>query len=158
MSVTSLPRQLLVFDVGERPCALPLDAVERVVRAVAVTPLPAAPEAVRGVINVRGRVLPVYDLHKRFGLPTRAVGADDSMIIAAAAGRDVALVADGVRGVTEWDGEQAVAPEQIAPGVAGVAGVLKLGEELAVIHDLETFLSPGERAALDAALRRTSQD
>lgn len=51
--------------------ALSLAQVERVIRAVEITPLPQAPEIITGVINVRGRVIPVVDIRKRFRLPVR---------------------------------------------------------------------------------------
>jgi purine-binding chemotaxis protein CheW len=59
---------LFVFSLDAQPFALPLAVVERVVRAVAVTPLPRMPQIILGVINLQGRIIPVINLRKLFGL------------------------------------------------------------------------------------------
>lgn len=66
--------QLVVFRLDAQRFALPLTAVERVVRAVAVTLLPDAPAIVLGAIDVHGRVLPVLNVRRRFNLPQREIG------------------------------------------------------------------------------------
>ena len=62
---------VIVFILDSQRFALPLDVVERVVRAAASDPLPNAPPIVRGVIDVGGEVLPLLSLRHRFGLPDR---------------------------------------------------------------------------------------
>ena len=64
------PDQIVVFALDEPRYALPLSAVERVVRAVEITPLPKAPEIVLGVINMQGQVVPAVDIRKRFRCST----------------------------------------------------------------------------------------
>ncbi len=80
----SLSDQYVVFGLDEHSFALRLSAVVRVVRAVEVTPLPRAPEIVLGVINVQGRITPVFDVRKRFRLPAREISLSDQFIIARA--------------------------------------------------------------------------
>jgi purine-binding chemotaxis protein CheW len=70
--------QLVVFRLDERRYALPLAAVERVVRSVTVTPLPGAPAIVLGGINVHGRVLPVLNVRRRFRMPDRDTQSQES--------------------------------------------------------------------------------
>jgi purine-binding chemotaxis protein CheW len=60
---------LVVFTLDARRYAVPLSTVERIIRAVEITPLPQAPEIVLGVINVQGRIIPVVNTRKRFRLP-----------------------------------------------------------------------------------------
>ena len=62
---------IVVFALDEQRYALHLLAVERVVRAVEVTALPEAPEIVLGVVNVKGRIVPVINVRRRFRLPER---------------------------------------------------------------------------------------
>lgn len=62
---------LVVFRLDERRYALPLSVVERVIRAVEVTPLPKAPPIVLGAIDVQGRVVPVLNVRRRFLMPDR---------------------------------------------------------------------------------------
>ncbi len=83
--------QLIVFRLDER-YALPLSVVERVVRAVEVTPLPRAPVIVLGAIDVHGRVLPVLNVRRRFRMPDLAISPADWFLLAHTARHTVALV------------------------------------------------------------------
>src|SRR5277367_233894 len=76
-SAGSQASHLVVFDLEEQRYALRLSAVEQVVRAVEITPLPKAPEIIRGVVNVHGRVVPVYHIRARFRLPEREIDLSD---------------------------------------------------------------------------------
>ena len=64
-------REVLVFEVEGQRYGLPTADVRELVRAVTITPLPNAPAVIEGVVNVRGRVLPVLDMRARFRLPAR---------------------------------------------------------------------------------------
>jgi len=143
---------LVLFVLDEQHYALCLPAVERVVRAVEITPLPKAPEIVLGIINARGRVIPVIDVRRRFHLPTRAIKPDDRFIIASTSRRLVVLVVDSVAGVRELTDRQMVSVEQSLPFAEYLTGVAKLEDDLALIYDLDRFLSLDEETVLDSAL------
>jgi purine-binding chemotaxis protein CheW len=144
---------IVVFTLDEPRYALALSAVERVVRAMEITPLPKAPEIVLGVINAQGRIIPVMDVRARFRLPTRAVDCDDRFIIARTSRRSVALVVDGVVGIHALADGELVSALQALPFTEYLHGVAKLDDNLALIYDLEQFLSLDEEYVLDAALR-----
>jgi purine-binding chemotaxis protein CheW len=144
--------QLVVFFLDDQRYALELDAVERTVRMVEITPLPRAPEIVLGVITFQGRIVPVLDLRLRFRLPPREPGLTDQLIIARTRRRTVALFVDGVSGVVETAPEEIVGPAEIVPGLEYVTGVTRQGDGLVFIHDLDRFLSLDEEQALDAAM------
>src|SRR5580704_1960646 len=91
--------QLVVFRLDERRYALPLAVVERVVRAVDVTPVPKAPPIVLGAIDVHGRVLPVLDIRRRFRMQERDIDPADWFLLAHTARRTVVLVIDESEGV-----------------------------------------------------------
>lgn len=146
------PLSLVIFSVDGQRYALHLHAVERVVHMVAVTPLPAAPDVVRGVINLAGRVLPVIDLRRRFGLPERDFILSDQLIMAAAGERTVALWVDTATGVVEQPGQEVVPADAIVPGLEQVEGVVKLPDGLVLIHDLKRCLSLEEEEKLHQAL------
>jgi len=145
--------QLVVFTLEEQRYAVPLAAVERVVRAVESTALPQAPPIVLGIINVGGRLVPLVDIRKRFRLPERDVGLNDQLIIASTSRRAVALLVDAVGGVLEHPAADVVAPEAICPGLEYVEGVVALNDGIILIHDLDKFLALEEAQALDAALK-----
>ena len=146
--------ELVVFRLDELRIALPLTAVERIVRAVEVTPLPGAPALVLGAIDVEGRVLPVLNLRRRFLLPEREIGPADQFLIAWTARRMVALVIDEAQGVIEREQSAVIGSDRIVPGLEQFQGVIKLDDGLVLIHDLEKFLSLDEARTLDEAMER----
>ena len=76
--------ELLVFEIGDGRFGIDLGTVQEVVRAVLISPLPGGPPVVEGVIDVRGRIVPVYDLRARFAANPRALRADDLFVLARA--------------------------------------------------------------------------
>ncbi len=146
-------QQLVVFALDRVRYALPLSAVERIVRAADITPLPKVPAIVLGVINVQGRIIPVVNVRKRFRLPEREVRHSDQFVVAYTSRRPVALVADTVTGVLECPVRDVVAAGSILPGTAHVHGVVRLQDGLVLIHDLDSFLSLKEEKSLKDALR-----
>jgi purine-binding chemotaxis protein CheW len=146
------PKQLLVFNLDEQRYALPLSDVERIVRAVEITPLPKAPEIVLGVINVRGQVIPVVNIRKRFRLPEREITLNDHLIIAQTSRRAVALLADRAGHVLEVLENKIISAKKILPAMDYVEGVIKLEDGLILIHDLEKFLSLEEEKAINDQL------
>lgn len=143
---------LLVFTLDDRHCALDISVVKRVYRAIAVTPLPASPDIVMGIINIRGSVIPVIDIRKRFRLPQKKLTPNDRLIIAHTPKRSVALVADSVSDVVACSSETLISADAIVPGLEHLAGVVRTDEGLILIHDLNRFLSLEEETILDCAL------
>jgi purine-binding chemotaxis protein CheW len=143
---------LLVFHLDRQSYALRLAVVERTVRMVNVTPLPAGPDIVAGVINVHGRIIPVVDLRKRFRLPAREAALSDQLIIARTPTRPVALMADSASDVIECSEQEIVAADSIVPGMQYINGVAKLKDGIILIHDLGSVLSLDEERALAQAM------
>lgn len=143
---------LIVFRIGDQDFAVGVATIERVLRAVEIAPLPEAPRGVRGVINMQGRIVPVFDLGARFGQPTREVRASDHLLIAHTHWRTVALLVDAVVGVVPRCDAQITSAADILPDLACVSGVMKLAGGLVLVHDVERFLSIEDHAALQLAL------
>ncbi len=151
-SATGKPNQILVLTLDGERYGLVLSAVDNVVRAVDITPLPQAPDIVLGVVNVRGRVIPVINLRRRFRLPEREMILTDQLIIAHTARRSVALVADAVSDVLEYPEGSLVEAQSILADAGYIEGVVKLSDGLIMIHNLDTFLSLEEETSLDQAM------
>ena len=143
---------LLAFTLDDWRCALELSTIQRVYRAVAVTPLPGAPDIVQGIVNVRGVVLPVLNIRLRFNLQVKQLNQDDWFIIAYATGRLVALVVDDVSGVFECSEKDITSVSAIVPHVEYIEGVVQLKDGMILIHDLARFLSLDEKVVLEQAL------
>jgi purine-binding chemotaxis protein CheW len=118
----------VVFCLDEGRYALPLAAVDRIVRAVHVTPMPRAPGLVLGAIDVQGRVLPVFNIRRRFGLPERTVDPADHFLIAHSARRTVVLVIDAAQGVFEHAAAALTEAANIARKLEHIRGVMQLDD------------------------------
>lgn len=140
----------LILD-GQR-YALHLAHVERVIPLVAITPLPQAPPVIVGMINVKGRVVPVASIRMRFGRPERLSVIGDQIVIAHTSRRRMALIVDAAIGVIEIAGHQIVPAGDIIPGMDYIEGVAKLEDGMILIHDLDRFLGIDEERGLDSAL------
>lgn len=143
---------LLRVDVAGTSCALPLDLVLEIHAAVALTPLPDAPEVVVGLVNRRGRPLPVLDLRRRLGLPSRAVQVEDRLVVLQLPDRDVALLVDAAVDVLEVPA--AAVDEAVVRSTEALrsSGVAVLPDGLLVVLDAPAFLSSCEEEALASAL------
>lgn len=143
---------VVVFAVDSASCAVPLEATERALHMVAVSPLPGAPPILAGVINLHGSVVPVVDLRRRLGSAPRAYGLDAHLLLVKSPRRRLALSADQVLGVRTIPGDSVVPSRLVAPGLGAVAGIAALPDGLLFIHDLEAVLSGEDEERLDRAL------
>lgn len=144
--------ELVIVELDGQRYGLRADAVREVVRAVTITTLPNAPVVVAGIINVRGAVVAVLDLRRRFDLPARPLDPSEYFVLARAGDRDVALRVDRSTELISVDPADIDRGEPILCRSRYVAGVAKLPDGLVLIHDLETFLSAAEAEAIDQAL------
>lgn len=143
---------LVIFGLTGQRYALPLHTVERVFPMVEVSPLPKAPPITLGVINLHGAVIPVLDIHRRFGFPPRGYGLAAHLLVARTSRRTLALPVDEVLGVREVAAEAAIPADTVLPGIGHVAGIVALSDGLLFIQDLEAFLSLEEEHRLSEAL------
>lgn len=101
------PRDVVTLRLGDALLAIPAQLLREVLEPVPVTRVPQAPEFVRGLVNVRGAVVPLADLRVAFGMPRRPLGPDGRFLVLdlALAGRTsvVAILADAVHEVTRLD-------------------------------------------------------
>jgi purine-binding chemotaxis protein CheW len=144
--------EVLVFELSGIRYALPAADIGELVRAVTVIPLPKGPPVVEGIINVRGRVVPVLDVRARFQLPSKAASPTDHLILARAGERLVAIRVDRALGLARLEPADIEDARTALPGADYVIGVAKLPDGLVLIHDLRTFLSAAEAATLVHAI------
>jgi len=144
---------IVVFTLDGLRFALDLWSVVRVDRSVEVTPLPKAPDIVFGLINVRGAIIPVVNVRKRFRLPERDITLTDQLIIANTRLRTMALVVDQVINILPASASTVVHADEVLPGMEYVKGIVKLADGIVLIHDLEKFLSIPEAEALEVSMR-----
>jgi purine-binding chemotaxis protein CheW len=145
--------ELVSFSLDDRQFAVPLSAVMRVERIVAITPLPKAPDIITGIINVHGQVIPVVDIRSRFHITPHQLELSDQLLIIKTARRTIAFIVDYVDGVLDASKDQCADVESVLPDTEYVRGVVKLEDGMILIHDPDTFLSLEEEYTLDKAIK-----
>lgn len=149
---------ILLFNLDDKRCALPLSSVERIIRLIEITSLPEGPEILLGIINVHGRIVPVIDIRKRFRLPERDHLLNDRIILARTPNIPVAFVVDEVAPHFDNVEERSVSSENILPGLgAHVAGVCRIGEDIILIYDLDQFLFQEEEEMIQSVIENLPQ-
>lgn len=149
--------KLLPFTLDGLKFAIRLESVIRVVLAIEVTPLPGAPEAISGAVNIYGEVVPVFDVRKRLGLSAKPTALSDHLIIAKTPKRLIGIMADSSEGVIECAEADIIPAGEVAPGLKRVDGIAKHNEGLIVIQDMDKFLSIEEEEVLGRAMNTQGQ-
>lgn len=144
---------LVVFSLDDRRFAVPLSAVVRIERMVALTPLPKAPDIVMGIINFHGRVIPVVDIRSRFNMTPRPSELSDQLLIIQTGERTIAFIVDFVESVIDAFQDQCADAGSVFPIMEYVKGVVKLEDGMVLIHDPDAFLSLEEGRTLDEVMK-----
>jgi purine-binding chemotaxis protein CheW len=154
--------QIVTFQVGDEECGVDIRSITEVIRPLKIKPLPRMPEFIEGVINLRGMIIPIVDLRKRFAL-TRIVDNPKKMRMlitkggfpgASKAGRKLlGLMVDSVQEVLHINRKDIEpAPEAARGQHAGfITGMGKVGDRLIILVDSSMILSQQERSALAEA-------
>jgi purine-binding chemotaxis protein CheW len=150
--------QLVMFLLNGQRYALPLEIVERVTRAVEVTPLPEAPPVILGIINLQGEVVPVVDLQTRFRHPPREIRVTDHFIVAESAHGLVALPVDEAVGLLRDTSGEQVSATEVMPDLSYVSDVFLLGADMVFVLDIDTVLTDEEASAVADSVRVADRD
>jgi len=145
--------QIVVFELGDERYGLDIATVYEIIRHQPITAVPQAPAFVEGVINLRGRIIPVVDLRDRFGMTSGELTRASRIVVAEAAGTRVGLVVDGVSEVLMVSSDAIEPTPEVAAGAdaAYLRGIAKLGERLIILLALDGLFGEADAAALAAA-------
>ncbi len=135
--------QLVTFKIGEEEFGVDILSVQEIIRLMQITMVPNAPAFIEGVINLRGKVIPVIDLRKRFNKATVERNSQTRIIVMELKGNIVSFLVDAVSEVLRIS-ESTV--EDAPPVVAGVGaeyikGVGKLDDRLLILLDLDRLIA-----------------
>lgn len=135
--VDDTPILHVLFKVGDAHYALPASVVIQMETFTGATVVPGAPDFVSGIMQLRGRVVPVVDLRKRFGLPPGVASLETRVVVGQDKDRFVALVADSAREVVRMTPSQLKPPPRLVDhGTTGfVKAVAQLGERTIMVLD-----------------------
>jgi purine-binding chemotaxis protein CheW len=139
-------REVLVFVLGNEEYGVDILKVQEIRGYEKVTPIPSAPAYLKGVMNLRGIIVPVIDMRIKFGLGDLRYDAFTVVVILRIAGRVIGIVVDGVSDVLRLAPGDVRAAPQLGTVVDGsfIAGVATQGERMVLLLDIEKFLSSAE--------------
>ncbi|EHJ46754.1 CheW protein [Solidesulfovibrio carbinoliphilus subsp. oakridgensis] len=142
--------QLVTFSIGEEEFGVDILSVQEIIRMMDITKVPRAPEFVEGVINLRGKVIPIIDLRRRFGLSTRDHDKHTRIIVIEINNMIVGFVVDSVSEVLRIPASTVEPPPPVVSGLESeyISGVGKLEDRLLILLDLNKLLSGEERDML----------
>ncbi|NOX60350.1 MAG: chemotaxis protein CheW [Chloroflexi bacterium] len=142
----------ILFQINGATYAVPAAQVEQVEMIDKVTRVPNAPFFVDGIVYVRGRVIPVINMHERFGFPSKPYDLHSRIIVVRLGDRIVGLAVDSAREFVQLDREQMTPPPEIVADVNGeyLQGVISEDERLILILDIQRVLTPDEQDMLGA--------
>ena len=158
--MTTVAQQLVTFRLGEDYFAADIYSVERVLRYQPPTPIPNVPEWVEGVIEYRGRIIPVIDLRLRFGLD-RVEPRPESRILVFSVGNDwIGAIVDAVLEVATPTSDELAPPPPLFRGLSAefLRGVVRRNDRLIVFLEVTKLLTTDERVAIERAAGGASGD
>src|SRR4030088_2992931 len=145
--------QLVVFQLGAELYGVEIARVHEIIRLQTVTRVPHAPAFVEGVINLRGKVIPVVDLRRRFGLPWVDPPGASRIVVVEIGDQVVGIVVDGVSEVLRVNNATIEPPSPVVAGGDSdyLHGIAKLPDRLVILLNLDRVLARDERRALEVA-------
>lgn len=145
-----MENQIVVFELGSEYFGVDIAKVESIIKMQTITQLPHTPNFIEGVTNLRGTVLPVIDLRKRFGLAPRPADKNSRIIVVSLDQTELGMIVDGVSEVVTVPSGTVEAAPAIAASMdsAFITGIAKLDPRLVILLDLPKLLSVDEKADL----------
>ena len=146
--------QLVVFTLANETYGIAISTVNEIIRMQDITEVPRTPDFVEGVINLRGRIVPVIDLRKRFGLEAAEATQASRIMVVELQGLTVGMIVDSVSEVLRLPTDSIEPTPAIASGVdsAYLKGVGKWDDRLIILLDIEKVLYESEQEEVAASM------
>lgn len=143
--------QVVGFRIGRETFGLPISLVREIVRVPEITSVPNAPDYIEGVINLRGRIIPIVDLRKRFGDKTAEPNKKNRIVVVELEDRAIGLIVNSASEVLKIPPSEIEAPHNVFQEgeLNYITGVGKLRGRLVILLDLNRILQRGELRRLE---------
>ena len=153
MQASQSEEQVVVFEIAGESYGVDIARVQEIIRPPAITAVPRAPEYVEGVVNLRGRVIPVINLRNRFGLPDTERDRSSRIVVLEISGQTIGVAVDAVSEVLRVPQDVIEAPGATltGPQTAHLRGIAKLDERVVILLDLDRLIDADEAHAHAAA-------
>ena len=145
--------KFLTFQVGTEEFGISIRHVTEIIGLQKITDVPDMPGFIKGVINLRGKVIPVMDVRSRFKLESREYDDRTCIVVVNIKDKSVGLVVDRVSEVSDIPESQIEPPAQIGSGTASryIQGMGKIGEEVKILLDVDKLLYEDELESISQA-------
>lgn len=152
--LTEKELQVVGFRVGDETFGVPISHVREIIRVPQITALPNAPEYVEGVINLRGKIISVIDLRKRFGEANPQPGRKNRILVVELHNHVVGLIVNSASEVLKLPPSEIEPPSRVFPDgdLECVTGVGKMGGRLVILVDLAKLLHGGDLRRLNSVV------
>jgi purine-binding chemotaxis protein CheW len=146
-------RQLVVFDLAGESYGVEINTVREIIRMQEVTHVPDSPAYVEGVMNLRGSVIPVVDLRRRFGLAVTEATADSRVVVVDISGEGIGVIVDAVTEVLRISEKSVSATSTVITTEDSfyIEGIAKLDDRLLILLDIERALADQVEELLGAS-------
>lgn len=146
--------QLVSFKIGSEEFGVDILKVQEINKLVQITKVPNAPYYVEGVINLRGRIIPIVDLRTRLGLPKKEFDKNTRIVVIDLHGKTIGFIVDAVNEVLRISSDIIEPPPTISKGINSdyITSVAKLEDRLLILLDLEKLLSEEEQEGIAEAV------
>lgn len=149
-----MENQFVIFKLEEEHYGVNIITVESIIKVQEITKMPHVPDFVEGITNLRGVVIPVIDLRKRFNLPQTAETKDTRIIVVEMNGVMAGMVVDAVTEVVRVPEDNIEPPSPMVSSVdtAFITGIAKVDKRLIILLDLSKVLTGAEKEHLQAVV------
>ncbi len=157
-SARVVAREFLVFTLGREEYGIDILKVQEIRGYESVTRIARAPAFIKGVINLRGSIVPIVDMRLKFALAEATYDPFTVVIILNILDRTVGMVVDGVSDVVELPADSIRPPPEFGAAVdtAYIQGLGAMGERMVIVMDIERLMSSEEMSLVDEAARSQS--
>jgi purine-binding chemotaxis protein CheW len=147
------PTQFLTFLLGDEEYAVDVLRVQEIKGYSAVTPIPTAPHFIRGVMNLRGTVVPVVGLRETFGMPPIPYDKFSVIVVLTVGSRVIGLLVDAVADVVDLETAQIEMPPELGDRVdtSYITGIAKAGEKFIIVLSIEKIVSGADIPIADTS-------
>jgi purine-binding chemotaxis protein CheW len=142
-AVTAIAGKYLSFHLGDESFGIGILKVQEIIGNMTVTRIPRTPDSIRGVINLRGKIIPVIDLRAKFGMPTQAASRETCIIVVKRQELELGIVVDAVSEVRDVAGSETEAMLDLGSDVSAeyFLGISKADGKVRLLLDIDRILS-----------------
>jgi len=146
-----MEKQLVIFELGAEYFGIDISLVEGINKMLEITKIPQSPPYLEGITNLRGSVLPVIDLHKRFGMPAQERTNETRIMVANVNGVKIGMIVSAVYEVLTIEDSVIEPPPPMVSNVNSefIIGVAKIDKRLVILLDLAKVLSIAEQVKME---------